>query len=111
MFDIGIPELMVLALVALFVFGPDRLPGVAKQAGKMVRTLRETVTQAKSHLADELGPEFKDIDFRDLNPRTLVQKHLLDDFDDDATPATPRVRPGHLPLEKGEDPPFDDDAT
>ncbi len=110
MFDIGIPELMVLALVALFVFGPDRLPGVAKQAGRMVRTLRETVTQAKGHLAEELGPEFKDIDFRDLNPRTLVQKHLLDDFGDD-TPATPRVRPGNLPLERGEDAPYDADAT
>jgi sec-independent protein translocase protein TatB len=109
-FDIGLPEFMVLALVALFVFGPDRLPGVAKQAGRMVRTLRETVTQAKSHLADELGPEFKDIDFRDLNPRTLVQKHLLDDFNDDGN-TTPPVRPGHLPLERGEEPPYDHDAT
>jgi sec-independent protein translocase protein TatB len=108
-FDIGLPELMVLALVALFVFGPDRLPGVARQAGRMVKTLRQTVTQAKSHLADELGPEFKDIDLRDLNPRTLVQKHLLDDFNDDD--AEPVVRPGNRPLEKGEDPPFDLDAT
>jgi sec-independent protein translocase protein TatB len=110
MFDIGLPELMVLALVALFVFGPDRLPGVARQAGRMVRSLRETVTQAKSHLASELGPEFQDIDFRDLNPRSLVQKHLLDDGGDEAV-RTPSVRPGHEPLEKGEDPPFDLDAT
>ena len=111
MFDIGLPELMVLALVALFVFGPDRLPGVARQAGRMGRSLRETVTQAKSHLASELGPEFQDIDFRDLNPRSLVQKHLLDDVDNDAVSSAPSVRPGHQPLEKGEDPPFDLDAT
>ena len=106
MFDIGLPELMVLALVALFVFGPDRLPDVARQAGRMVRKLRETVTQARSHLADEFGPEFKDMDLRDLNPRTLVQKHILDDLDD----GTPK-RSGHRPLEKGEYPPYDIDAT
>ena len=106
MFDIGLPELMVLALVALFVFGPDRLPDVARQAGRMVRKLRETVTQARSHLADEFGPEFKDMDLRDLNPRTLVQKHILDDLEDD----TP-TRSGHRPLEKGEYPPYDIDAT
>lgn len=106
MFDIGLPELLVLLLVALFVFGPDKLPDVARQAGRMVKTLRQTVTQAKSHLADELGPEFKDIDLRDLSPRALVQKHILDDLDDEAP-----ARPGHRPLEKGEDPPYDVDAT
>jgi sec-independent protein translocase protein TatB len=106
MFDVGIPELMVLALVALFVFGPDRLPDVARQAGRLVRQLRETVTLAKSHLADELGPEFKDIDLRDLSPRALVQKHILDDLQDD----TPQ-RDGHRPLERGEAPPYDLDAT
>ncbi len=106
MFDIGLPELMVLALVALFVFGPDRLPDVARQAGRMVKKLRETVTQARSQLADELGPEFNDINLRDLSPRALVQKHILDDLDDQ----TP-TRPGHRPLEKGEYPPYDLDAT
>jgi len=105
-FDIGLPELLVLLLVALFVFGPDKLPDVARQAGRMVKTLRQTVTQARSHLADELGPEFKDIDLRDLSPRALVQKHILDDLGDEAP-----ARPGHRPLEKGEDPPYDLDAT
>jgi sec-independent protein translocase protein TatB len=106
MFDVGIPELMVLALVAMFVFGPDRLPDVARQAARLVNQLRATVTQARSQLTDELGPEFKDIDFRDLNPRTLIQKHILDDLDDD----TPQ-RDGHRPLELDEEPPYDFDAT
>jgi sec-independent protein translocase protein TatB len=46
------------------------------------------------------------MDLRDLNPRTLVQKHILDDLEDD----TPK-RSGHRPLEKGEYPPYDIDAT
>ena len=97
MFDIGLPEFAVLALVALFVFGPDKLPDVARQAGKMLRTLRQTVTSAKDQISDELGPEFSNIDFADLNPRNLVKKHLLDDIDEDDN-----RRPGQRPLRRGE---------
>jgi sec-independent protein translocase protein TatB len=107
MFDIGLPELLVLAVVAVFVFGPDRLPDVARQAAKMLKSARRTLAAAKAQVADELGPEYANLDLRDLNPRALVQKHLLDDLDDDAPPA----RPGHRPLEFGEHPPFDLDAT
>ena len=106
MFDIGLPEFMVLAIVAIFVFGPDKLPDVARQAGKLLRSARRTLTTARSQLSDELGPEFKDLDLRDLHPRTLVQRHLLDDLEDEAP-----ARAGHQPLEKGEAPPFDLDAT
>ena len=106
MFDIGLPEFMVLAIVAIFVFGPDKLPDVARQAGKLLRSARSTLTAARSQLSDELGPEFKDLDLRDLHPRTLVQRHLLDDLEDEAP-----ARAGHQPLEKGEAPPFDLDAT
>jgi sec-independent protein translocase protein TatB len=106
MFDIGLPEFMVLALVAVFVFGPDRLPEVARQAAKMVKTLQRMVANTRAQLAEEIGPELANLDLRDLNPRTLVQKHILDDLDDE----TPQ-RPGHRPLEQGESAPFDLDAT
>jgi sec-independent protein translocase protein TatB len=109
-FDVGLPEFAVLAIVAIFVFGPDRLPEVARQAGRMLRSLRQTLAAAKAQVAEELGPEYADFDLRDLNPRALVQKHLLDDLDDlddDEGPA----RPGHRPLLPGEDAPFDAEAT
>jgi hypothetical protein len=38
---------------------------------------------AKSDLTDSLGPEFKDFDFNDLNPKSFVRKHLIDGFEDD----------------------------
>ncbi len=59
MFDIGLPEFMVLALVAIFVFGPDKLPEVARQAGRLVRQARTLANSARDQLADELGPEFR----------------------------------------------------
>lgn len=110
MFDIGLPEFMVLALVAVFVFGPDRLPEVARQAAKMLKTARKTLAAAKAQVSDELGPEYANLDLRDLSPRALVQKHLLDDLNFDDEVATP-ARAGHRPLELGEDAPYDLEAT
>jgi sec-independent protein translocase protein TatB len=108
MFDIGLPEFAVLAIVAVFVFGPDRLPEVARQAARMLKSARKTLAAAKAQVADELGPEYANLDLRDLNPRALVQKHLLSELeDDDAPPA----RPGHRPLQMGEEAPFDTEAT
>lgn len=106
MFDVGPAEFLVLAIVAIFVFGPDKLPDVARQAGALLRSARKTLRSARSQLSDELGPEFANLDLRELTPRALVQKHLLDDLEDDAP-----VRPGHRPLERGEAPPYDVDAT
>jgi sec-independent protein translocase protein TatB len=36
---------------------------------------------AQQQLSKELGPEFENLDFRDLNPKAFVQKHLLDDVE------------------------------
>lgn len=106
MFDVGLPEILVLLLVAVFVFGPDRLPEVARQAGRFVRTARQMIDTARRDLSNELGT-----DVADLDPREMVRKHVLDvvDEDDDAA-ATPR-RPGHRPLAEGERPPYDYEAT
>lgn len=110
MFGIGLPEFAVLAVLALLVFGPDRLPDVARQAGRMVHTLRDLATSARSQVADELGPEYADFDLRDLDPRTLIQRHLLDPIDEDDEDKPP-ARPGHRPLNAGERPPYDAEAT
>ncbi len=106
MFDVGLPEFLVLALVALFVFGPERLPEVARQAARLLHSARKTLAAAKAQVTDELGPEYANLDLNDLNPRALVQKHLLgDDADDEPT------RPGHRALEAGESAPYDAEAT
>jgi sec-independent protein translocase protein TatB len=78
-FNIGPMELMVLAIVGLIVLGPERLPGLARDAARLVRSLREMATGARQQLRDELGPEFADVDLSSLNPRTAVQRALLGD--------------------------------
>ena len=79
MFDLSITKILILAVIALIVFGPNELPKVAAQAGRMLRDLRRIAEGAKADLRDGLGPEFKDFDFDDLNPKTFVRKHLFDE--------------------------------
>lgn len=107
MLGMGWPELLVVGIVAVFVFGPDRLPELARQAGSFLRTVRQMVDNAKNDLAEELGPEFKDLNLRDLDPRELVRRNVIDAMDSDE----PDVPSGKRPLKYGELPPFDTDAT
>jgi sec-independent protein translocase protein TatB len=108
-FGIGLPELMVIIVVAVIVFGPDRLPEFARQAGRLVRQLRQFTNAARDDIRNELGPEFADFELTDLDPRRAMRKYIQDAWDetDDAEPA----RPGQLPLTEGELPPYDSDAT
>jgi sec-independent protein translocase protein TatB len=93
MFGVGPMELAVLAIVAVIVVGPERLPGFARQAAQMIRTLRDLSTGARQQLRDELGPEFADVDLRNLNPRTAVRRVLFDDdFDFDSLDPRRRMR-------------------
>jgi sec-independent protein translocase protein TatB len=81
MFDINAPEFLVLVVIAIVLFGPEKLPDFARKAARVLRYLRNIAGNAQDQLSQELGPEFKDLDIRDLNPKTFVQKHLLDDID------------------------------
>ena len=83
MFDIGPGEIIGLAVVALIVLGPEKLPRYAADAARMLRTVRKMASDARAEVTRELGPELQDIGLGDLNPRNLVRKHLLDPIDID----------------------------
>jgi sec-independent protein translocase protein TatB len=87
-FDLSLPKLLILAVLALVVFGPNELPKIASQAGRFLRDLRRIAEGAQADLREGLGPEFADFDVSDLHPRNFVTKHLLSD-PDDATPDDP----------------------
>ncbi|GAA1999545.1 MULTISPECIES: sec-independent translocase [Nocardioides] len=107
----GFAELAVIALVAILVFGPDRLPDLAKQAGQMVRKAKEFANSARDELRDELGPEFSDLELRDLDPRAIVRKHIMEAMEEAEQEEKRPKRPGLRPLADGELPPYDVDAT
>jgi sec-independent protein translocase protein TatB len=108
MFGVGLPELAVIAFVAVLVFGPDKLPEFARQAGRMARKVREFANDARDELREELGPDYADLDFKDLDPRTIVRKHIMEAMNED--PDEPRG-PAAQPLADGDLPPWDVEAT
>ena len=110
MFGVGLPEFAVIAFVAVLVFGPDRLPDLAKQAGQMIRKAKSLANSARDELRAELGPEYADLELRDLDPRTIVRKHIVEAMEDAERDATPK-RQGLRPLAEGDRPPYDADAT
>ncbi|MFD7404849.1 sec-independent translocase [Streptomyces sp. NPDC059866] len=77
--DIGPLELVTLIVLAVLVFGPDKLPKVIQDVMRTVRKIREFSESAKQDIRQELGPEFKDFEFEDLNPKTFIRKQMDND--------------------------------
>ena len=112
MFDLSLPKLLILAVIALVVFGPKELPNMAAKAGRALRELRKIAEGAKTDLREGLGPEFSDFELDDLNPRRFVQKHLLSDLNQEhAEPAEAAGRAPTATLLAGQEPPYDAEAT
>ncbi|CAM5416135.1 sec-independent translocase [Streptomyces abikoensis] len=78
MLDIGPLELVALVVLAVLIFGPDKLPKMIQDVSRTLRKIRQFSESAKEDIRSELGPEFKDFEFEDLNPKTFVRKHVLD---------------------------------
>ena len=105
MFDIGFSELLVVAVVALVVLGPERLPKAARFAGLWVRSARAQWYSVKSELehelaADELKRSLPKRARRCARPKSNCARRDVDpdrmqkEFDDVAAAATAGVEPG-----------------
>jgi sec-independent protein translocase protein TatB len=115
--SIGWGEIIVLALAALFIFGPERLPDLAKDAASGLKKVREAITGVRAQVDESLGDDLaklRDLDLRQYHPKTFIRNQLLADDDDppvrtgstaSATYTTGRSRDRATP------PPFDSDAT
>lgn len=92
--DIGFGEIVAIVVVALLVFGPDRLPKVAADAARTLRQVRQMAASARKDLVDAAGLEDDGEmaqtvrDFRELDPRRAMQGVLTDD------PTSSRPTPG-----------------
>lgn len=113
MFDIGIGEILILAVLGLLVFGPERLPKAAADAARMLRNVRSMASSARKDLADSAGMDFSDAkdamnEISQFHPRRMMQGIFEDDDDDAATPPS-EAKSDAKPKAQG--PAFDPDAT
>ncbi|MBN9113672.1 MAG: twin-arginine translocase TatA/TatE family subunit [Pseudonocardia sp.] len=92
MFDLGFEKIVVLLVAALFILGPERLPGAAASLGRAIRKVKEFTAEAGRQVRDEVGPDLDELraplaelraplqELRALrDPRRALVKHLLDD--------------------------------
>lgn len=90
--SVGWGEIVVLGLAALFIFGPERLPDLAKDAAGGLKRVRGAVTGVRGQLHETLGEDFdhlRDVDIRKYHPKNFVREHLLG-ADDVAPPRAGR---------------------
>jgi sec-independent protein translocase protein TatB len=109
-FDLSLPKLLILAVIALVVFGPNELPKITAQAGRALRDLRQIAEGAMNDLRDGLGPELVDFEIEDLNPKRLAHKHLFGGLNADQA-AQQRPIANGTPLTPGNHPPSGPDVT
>ncbi len=96
MFGINLGEFTVIAVIALIVIGPERLPKYAEQLGRLVREGRKMALGLREQVREEIGPEFDDVDWRKLDPRQydprrIVKDALRDTFEDDVKPQSSKT--------------------
>ena len=120
-----IDKLLVILVIALFVLGPERLPVYAQKLGELVRGLRKMASGAKDRMRDEMGPEFDEVDWKQLDPRQYDPRRIIRDALIEEDPAAPVPAGPPVPsrstatayelrqrrLGKGVVPPFDGEAT
>lgn len=118
MFGMGWSEIILIGIVGVLVFGPDKLPEFARQSARMIRTVRRMAQDAKNDLGRELGHDLSGLELRDLDPREVVRRTFLDESPSAITPPQPQSDSGALGRDANEHaeraprvPPVDPDAT
>lgn len=110
MFSVGLGELFVIAFVAVLVLGPDRLPGLAKQAATLAHRLKGMATSARDEIRSELGPEYAHLEIGDLDPRAFIRKQIAEAMAE-VEAEQKQGREDSQALLPGQLPPYDSEAT
>ena len=92
-FGLTFDKLLIIGIIAVFLLGPDRLPYYASQLARLVRSLRDMANGAKDRMREEMGPDFDDIDWKQLDPRQydprrIIRDALLEEARRDGAPGT-----------------------
>ena len=122
-FGLTFDKLLIIGVIALFLIGPDRLPGYAAQLARLVKSLRSMANGAKERMREEMGPDFDEVDWKKLDPRQydprrIIREALVDEAV--APPPKPVSKAGYIEsayeqrqrkLGKGKPAPFDLEST
>ena len=115
-------KLLLLAVLAVVLLGPERLPRYAAQLARLIKSVKAFADSAKDRVRQEMGPEFDEVDWKKLDPRQydprrIIREALLEEEQPAAPPAV--VKPARQSayaqrkqrVEASELAPFDSEAT
>lgn len=116
-------KLFVIALIAVLLLGPTRLPFYAQKLAQLVKTVRGMADTARERMRDEMGDEFNDVDWQKLDPRQYDPRRIIRDalLEEPTTAITTPASAAAAvsagaeavpaALAPGEAPPYDNEAT
>ncbi|TXK19606.1 Sec-independent protein translocase TatB [Homoserinibacter sp. GY 40078] len=124
-FGLTFDKLLIILVIAVFLVGPERLPGYAAQLARLTKSLRQMASGARDRMREEMGPEFDEVDWAKLDPRKYDPRRIIRDALMEEDPAAPVAAGPSAPrrssatayelrqrrLGKGAVPPFDAEAT
>lgn len=95
MFEMSMDKLLLLGFLGVMLIGPTRLPAVAAQLGRFVRSVRQYADTATVRMQQELGTEIdvaelKKLDPRQYDPRSIIRAALDDAPQSAKTPGLER---------------------
>ncbi|GAA1996739.1 twin-arginine translocase TatA/TatE family subunit [Microbacterium ulmi] len=85
-------KVVVIAVIVGLVLGPERLPAAAQAMTKLIRRARDIAKATTTRVKEELGPEFDDVDWQQLDPRKYDPRRIIRDAFLDDAPLPPVAR-------------------
>jgi sec-independent protein translocase protein TatB len=83
-FGLSFEKVLIIAIIAAFLIGPQKLPQYAASLARLVRRVRQMADSAQERVREEMGPDFEDLDWRKMDPRQydprrIIREALLED--------------------------------
>ena len=75
MFGLGAGEIALIAVIAVILWGPDKLPELARKMARLITFFRQVANNAQTSVRNELGPGFEDFDITD--PKGSVRRYVM----------------------------------
>jgi sec-independent protein translocase protein TatB len=77
MFGLTAEKIIVILVIAAVLIGPERLPAVAAQLARLVGRVRLLAKDLEGRAREELGPEFDEVDWKQLDPRRYDPRRIV----------------------------------
>jgi sec-independent protein translocase protein TatB len=115
-FGLSFEKVLIIAIIAAFLLGPQKLPQYAASLARLVKRVRQMADTAQERVREEMGPDFEDLDWRKMDPRQYDPRRIIREaLLEDESAAAPLVKSQSAQRKSAESEglatPFDSEST